>query len=64
MMRPYPASDKAIELGCTCAPNDNRKGKGFKGADGVTYFWVDANCPLHKGAKSDTGGQRKQQRGE
>ena len=42
---PTPGSDKAIELGCTCAVLDNCRGAEWFGK--VHGFWVTGGCPVH-----------------
>jgi len=44
---PNPGSEKAIELGCTCAVIDNRYGKGIPSENGKPNFWITGECPLH-----------------
>ena len=42
---PNPGSDEAIAQNCLCPINDNHKGTGAYGKDGV--FWMNIECPLH-----------------
>ena len=44
--RPNPGSDEAVDKGCTCPIQGNRRGKGpYRGKNDI--FWVDTLCPLH-----------------
>lgn len=48
MIKPYPGSEQAIKVGCTCPVFDNNYGDGFsKDENGQPLFWVSSNCPIH-----------------
>ena len=42
---PDPATEEAIEMGCTCPVMDNNYGKGYMGMEGVFVF--NMGCPIH-----------------
>ena len=42
---PFPGSEEAQDLGCTCPVMDNEYGKGYMGMEGV--FVYSTTCPLH-----------------
>lgn len=44
---PNPGSDEAIDLGCSCAVMDNRRGEGVMMLGEGPFFWVEGDCPLH-----------------
>lgn len=43
---PYPGTDAALRLGCTCPVIDNHYGKGVPTMDGP-QFWYTEGCPVH-----------------
>ena len=52
--KPSPGSDAAIAKGCKCPVLDNAHGKGcgWPTESGGPAFWINADCPLHAGAKN------------
>jgi hypothetical protein len=42
-----PGSAAAIATGCQCPCYDNRHGAGLFRHDGITYYVMSVDCPLH-----------------
>lgn len=42
-----PGSAEAASKGCTCPRETNRHGQGMYRHEGIDYFLMADNCPLH-----------------
>jgi hypothetical protein len=47
-----PGSREAVEKGCTCDPDLNRDGVGYRTTRGDPLFFIEDDCPL-RGHKED-----------
>lgn len=50
-----PGSRSAINAGCRCPRMDNHYGAGIFQQDGVTYYVMNQECPLHGHAVENPG---------
>ncbi len=65
---PYPGSEKALALGCTCPFGDNCGGRGAWGTDtkpgNEKVFWKRGDCPLHGAEAAEALSQPPQSQAE